>query len=89
MRSKWISVDDGMPKNGERVLTFNGLTFHCGFHVPRNSMRADDWSYGLWDEETQAFYALEGWYESRNSPIRGVTHWMPLPAPPTIEEDER
>ena len=54
----------------------------------------DIWEYGRYDEERDDYIIPEGWWESRcftpddvyNCRVDcKVTHWMPLPEPPTAE----
>jgi len=42
-----------------------------------------------WVVDTVIFQVFDGKFYSRNRRIiRNVTHWMPLPAPPTAEQAE-
>jgi hypothetical protein len=72
MESKWIPVSDRLPEEGVDVVVFSPGNvdgeFHvCSWCVERNG-RAEPFSYF-----------------SRNDMkcIWDVTHWMPLPEPPT------
>ena len=69
--NEWISVDDMLPDNGNRVLVFIGSCYECitigdtlsdsdGSWLIDNSLDEFGHSYVTWD----------------------VTHWMPLPEPP-------
>lgn len=61
--SGWVSVEDRLPKYGERVLITEGhAVFEASLSISHKWVRC-----GI------------GWAE-------GVTHWMPLPEPPTEEE---
>ena len=66
--SPWISVDDAMPE-----------------HDGQTSEIVDIWSGK--HRFTDHFYSLEDktWYdEEYGTAMNDVTHWMPLPKPPTI-----
>lgn len=73
----WISVKDRLPKIGEHytILVFGSYTRDCPQRV------------------TQVHYYKRGKFiDYRNmdgSRTKNVTHWMPLPHPPKIENDER
>lgn len=55
------------------------------------------YSYGLYNEDADDYYVPEGWWENRqfnpddvynNLVDCAVTHWMPLPEPPEVENAE-
>ena len=96
--SMWVSVDDKLPDAGEKVLaTFENSHGKrrtiCGHLVPRWTIESDcDDAYDEYSEEKDAYYLREGWYENIENwgdfssvyVCDGeVTHWMPLPKPPT------
>ena len=66
--SNWINVKDRLPD------------------IPKNDFASD---YVLFHDEKagdcSAYYdANGGWCEARECvPLRNVTHWMPMPEPPT------
>ena len=72
--SEWISVKDEMPKEGVKVLAY------CACSLGKNPL-LDDWfmkvdyiSKYSKDWEIGAYYGYE------------ITHWLPLPEPPEVEE---
>ena len=96
--SGWISVDERLPNNQQRVL----IAYEChhrkravtmGWHVKAKSIESSYFESEVddeYDEETDCYYLKEQWVdESRESeyhyPIYRVSHWMPLPKPPEGE----
>ena len=72
---KWISVEDSLPQEGVKVLTFNKANIGIGSSIEVDYLidfgSGDPkyvWSNLLFDEYTD------------------VTHWMPLPEPPSANE---
>jgi len=65
----WIPVTERLPRPGQQVLAA----------IPPR----------VWNEENQAIietldYEQKGFYSWKDDEWpKGVTHWMPLPAPPT------
>jgi Protein of unknown function (DUF551) len=68
--SEWISVKDKLPEPGEWVLIKLNKNPHL---MPM------DVSYHL----PQSEYPWFGNYHIRNYDMSCVTHWMPLPEPPS------
>lgn len=68
--TEWISVNDSMPKVGEKVLTYckavGGVAGNGYIKVNYISMHTRSW-------ECSVLYGYE------------ITHWMPLPEPPKEE----
>lgn len=66
---KWINVEDSLPPLGELVLTWDGNFIEKRFRTEGNPFfghRKSDW-----------YWCCYEWMEHF-----GITHWMPLPAPP-------
>ena len=64
--SKWISVEERLPNDGEEVLVWvdGGIL-----------------DVGIWSKRDK------GWVDASSlQQAFGVTHWMPLPEPPTKED---
>lgn len=100
--SGWISVKDRLPESGKYVIACCEVRLMCGkrhryvcdaFYAAPKSISSDGDPYETaieYDEETDNYYLLEGWYEviynwDEYSSITiedFVTHWMPLPEPP-------
>ena len=63
---KWIPVEEQMPENKERVLTYAPLRFFpIDIHIYRNDYAPP----GTWWIGSSNFLVEEG----------DITHWMPLP----------
>lgn len=79
--TKWVSVKERLPKKYGRylILLENGDIFDAEFEVDCNN------TFGLWraeyDPDKFGFLGSE-WDE-----IKSVTHWMPLPEPPSTTEE--
>lgn len=97
--TNWISVFDKLPDAGKKVLaTFKNRHGKrrtiCGHHVPRWTIESgcdDDDVHDEYNEEKDAYYLCQGWYENIENwgdftsvhVCEGeVTHWMPLPDAP-------
>jgi hypothetical protein len=68
LRHRWIPVTERMPDNGVEVLTWNPT----GPYQTVACWVGNEWSSG--DCRADAYDRFEE---------EGITHWMPLPAPPT------
>lgn len=68
--SKWISVDDALPKNDDRVLV-------CGV---RNGITVCRY----WENSGYGGHLQYMFFTNKQNPIT-VTHWMPLPKPPEVK----
>lgn len=69
--SEWISVDDKLPKYGERVLVSScktGTVQHVTYYRDGHEDELDWWQDCL-DDDDPILFGL-------------VTHWMRLPEPP-------
>lgn len=64
---KWVSVDDKLPKEDQSVLIYDAYSTHGKVYTMTCS------SYLL--------ACLSG--DEFSESYRGITHWMPLPKPPT------
>ncbi len=73
--NNWISVDDRLPKTHERVMCLlNGR--HIILELQKESPTYEETfeAFLYWHEPFEEYMQIE-WCE--------VTHWMPLPEPPT------
>ena len=74
--SEWISVKDRLPPLGERLdapCEVSGRTI-----PPLNrSVEVIVYSNG------GVFSAAVEWFDGEERPTSDITHWMPLPSPPT------
>ena len=68
--SEWISVEDGLPENDVEVLITDGDMVLGGCWLDWGCHNGLYWN----THNEEKFYALSE-----------VTHWMPLPEPPTEE----
>ena len=68
-RTRWVPVEERLPRPGERVLATEGTFSAEAYMTSAHTWRRN---YGvLWRDA----YGME----------RPVTHWMPLPAGPEVE----
>lgn len=69
-QNKWISVEDRLPENQQEVLACRG--HHSGLMNTYTYCGNNEWEddYGYWGRTDD----------------EGITHWMPLPTPPTEKE---
>lgn len=97
--SQWISVDERLPESGVPVIVFVAGTYdnkprrlrasYAAHHTLELGDDQEPWGDDCYDEATDAYYCPEGWYEHNEYEethwhIGGtVTHWMPLPPPPS------
>lgn len=68
--TNWIRVEDRLPEEPCEVLVFksNGRVFLMSFHAPFDR-----------GERVFQWWGFGKWLDQHNQ----VTHWMPLPEPPT------
>ena len=71
MTSTWISVKDELPDKNQDVLIYRGNHIGDMMHV-YTYLGNNKWEdeYGYWSKTDD----------------EGITHWMPLPEPPTEKE---
>lgn len=99
LSSSWIKCSDQMPKPGISVLAFVQAERDDGKlwtrriraqYAAEGTLEAADEEEGVYDEKRDAYFVAPGWYETNeyeeihwcvHDP---VTHWMPLPEPPTV-----
>lgn len=70
---RWIPVEERLPEYGVRVLAFN--------------MRAKNKYIGIWTREKDPGDGNDCWFDSAGwwYAFDEITHWMPLPEPPEVE----
>jgi hypothetical protein len=68
---EWISVEDRLPETNEDVLIYRGKRIGCLVNV-YTYLGNNEWEdeYGYWSRTDD----------------ESITHWMPLPTPPTEKE---
>lgn len=71
-QTNWISVKDRLPETNQEVLVYRGS--HIGDLMNVYTYVGND----KWEDEY-------GYWSVTDD--EGITHWMPLPAPPTEEEN--
>ena len=94
----WIEDSDYRPQSGKRVIFrwINELgksRTSIGFYAAPKEISANDYEDPQeyeYDEAKDCYWLGTGWYEEGAEgeyfyPQYGVTHWMPLPAPPVAE----
>lgn len=93
----WVKCSDQMPPAGVPVLAFvpsyigGGKSRRIRAHYAPPKTLEQHWECdcGEYDEETDKYYCEEGWYETNEyedvhwAVVDDVTHWMPLPEPPS------
>jgi len=82
-RAGWIDVNEQLPKERQLVMLYEAAD-------DPNMDRIRVGYYGLPSDsppEKPEFYIVISGVDSY--PTIGVTHWMPLPDPPTMDEEER
>lgn len=72
MMNKWISVRDKLPEKTQNCLVYYE---HC-------YAEDDYWAIGMasYMDGIEEFVGIDSKYYM-------ITHWMPLPAPPTVKEN--
>jgi hypothetical protein len=91
---EWISVSEQMPDCGNVLLTYKNSLGKCrivvGRYIKKHTEETDDEDF--FEEWGEVYYTPEGWYENQDNwgdyamifiHEGEVTHWMPLPPPPT------
>lgn len=70
--NRWINVKDRLPEKDEDVLIYRGQ-FRGHLINVYTYLGNNEWEdeYGYWSRTDD----------------EGITHWMPLPEPPTVKED--
>lgn len=96
---RWISVEDALPNNQQTVLI--SYTTHwgkravtIGWHTKAKCLESGNFESEVddeYDEESDTYYMKEQWVDESieseyHYSISNVTHWMPLPNTPSIDE---
>jgi len=78
---KWIRVKDELPPEGQAVLLCIGINYSVGYIYTSGAFVGGRWklneSHDLLD--TDCYEYSDGSYDDY------ITHWMPLPQPPSCE----
>jgi hypothetical protein len=96
----WISVEASLPFNLQPVLiaytTYYGKqAVTMGWYVREGEVNSEDFEGEVndrYDEERDACFLVEQWVDDSveseyHYPIKNVTHWMPMPAHPTVIQE--
>ena len=98
--SDWISVKDRLPESGAIILV-HCITEQLKKSIVLRAMWCarfteeagwDENEAGEYCEEKDEYFVREGWYETNQyeevhwAVDETVTHWMPLPDPPTDKD---
>jgi len=104
-KEEWISVEKGLPEKLAQVFVkLESGHRGTAQHIPAKSVLEEDFisedftgDCSEYDEKKDCYWVNEGWWETHlegddetcwklHSP---VTHWMPLPSPPTKDQTEK
>lgn len=79
---EWISVNERLPNNNQRVLATNNNEIELCFYRGDNKRvnQYNDWYIGWFAGDSGGTFSSEPY--SYDKYISNVTHWMPLPEPP-------
>jgi hypothetical protein len=88
---QWTLTAERMPEPCAKVLAYTGKGQPIRAQwVPVKTLEdTGDGNFGEYDEATDTYYWPEAWYETNENEEthwmvdKPVTHWMPLPAPPS------
>lgn len=79
---KWIKCSEILPKDDEYVLVYH----ERDWHITVGSFNSENVSFYIESDGTK-FYTDDGWEtEIPWAQMGRVTHWMPLPSPPTTQD---
>lgn len=85
MSDNWIRLSERKPEN-ETIVLLAGPFVKSEFHEPEPDARIVVYGTGFIDDRNGKFWPdadfISG-YEWEREEIRHVTHWMPLPNPPS------
>ncbi len=101
MKVTWYKADSHMPHPGVHVLVY-GKNSYSKDRILRARYLPQYFKEDLgnflgdveYNEEDDTYYWPEGWYETNEFEETNwmiefeVTHWMPLPPPPKLPENE-
>ncbi len=74
--SEWISVDDGLPENGQYVLRYGPVEKRQVYQISRGVAELLEFDVGQLVADDGCLWAT-----------RPISHWMPLPAPPEVNDE--
>jgi len=82
-KMEWISVKDKWPPDGQAVILCIEIDYSVGYIYTSGAFVAGRWkineSHNLLDTDC---------YEYEDSYADDITHWMPLPPPPSSHNKE-
>lgn len=77
MPAEWMPISSA-PRDGTRILLFNGREVSAGAWMPvrKNDPDAEKYPWSVYDNDV--WQMVNAWTDGKY----GASHWMPLPKPP-------
>ena len=80
---KWISIKDEMPPDGQAVILCIEINYSVGYIYTSGAFVG-----GLWKLNESHNLLDTDCYEYEDSYDNDITHWMPLPPPPSAHNSD-